>query len=355
MGNIQITLSATTLNELNILREEFEKSRNLGGLLKIIAIRSIAGGLALTSTADLLRVGNETIKKWISNFLRFGVSSLKKVVSKGRPKVLSDSEVKSLQKLLANPPEKFGLHGGCWDAKKIGVLIFRSFGKVLAVKYIPEFLRKIGFRFKKARIVAGVQNEGMRQKWIESTWPKILEVAEKQDAHIMFGDEAYFSIFGTSSYTWSLSQDEPTTRSTGSKQNVHILGAINYKTGKPHALLTEGIVDEDVFICYLKTLLKETRKYVHLIVDNVSYHKSAKIRTFLETVKDRLCLHYLPPYSPDYNPIEGFWKKLKKQTTHNVYFESIQDLRSALTAGLRNLRDHPSEIMPLFGFYEKLS
>jgi transposase len=119
--------------------------------------------------------------------------------------------------------------------------------------------------------------------------------------------------------------------------------------------MTEGKVNEDVFICYLKTILKETRKSIHIIVDNAGYHKSVKVRAFLETVIKRLTIHYLPPYSPDYNPIEGMWKNLKKETTHNVYFDSLEALKVALTQGLKRLREAPSEIMALFGFYENLA
>jgi transposase len=355
MGSIKLTLSPATLNELYKLRRDFEKSRNLGGILRIIAILAVAAGDSIEKTADLLRTSGETIRSWISAFIWASTESLKIQRSPGRPKILTDSEVKILLKMLAKSPEDCGLRGGCWDAKKIRKLILQVFGKKLSVKYIPELLRKIGMSFKKARIKAGVGNEYLRTRWIERIWPKILDTAEKQDAHIFFGDEAYFSIFGTSGYTWSLTNAEAIIESTGSKENLHVIGAINFTTGKTHALMTDSKINEDVFICYLRTLLKETRKPIHLIVDNAGYHKSAKVKAFLETVSSRLTIHYLPPYSPDYNPIEGLWKKLKKMTTHNVYFESIDALWKALTEGLKHFRDEPDEVRSLFGFYEKLA
>jgi transposase len=355
MGEAKLTLFAETLNELYILKTKFEKTRNLSGILRILAILAITRGDSLDQVADLVRTSRETIRNWVHAFLTYGVSSLYPNSSPGRPKILSHSEEKQLKKMLEKTPENFGLRGGCWDAKKIRKIILQYFRKKLSVKYIPELLKKLGLSFKKARISAGKKNEFQREKWIEVTWPKILETAQKQDAHIFFGDEAYFSIFGTSGYTWTLSNAEAIIESTGLKENIHVLGAINFETGKTHALITEDKVNEDIFICYLKTLLKETRKPIHLIVDNAGYHKSAKVRAFLDNVKKRLTLHYLPPYSPDYNPIEGLWKKLKKQTTHNVYFETIDALWQALTKGLQWFRDQPSEVMALFGFYENLA
>jgi transposase len=75
-----------------------------------------------------------------------------------------------------------------------------------------------------------------------------------------------------------------------------------------------------------------------LIVDNARYHKSAKVKAFLRKIRSRLTLHYLPAYSPDFNPIEGLWKKLKKSTTHNIYFKSIEFLSDALINGLKKVR-----------------
>lgn len=355
MGDAKLTLLTETLNKLHSLKSEFEKSRNLSGILRIIAIIAVAGGDSIEKVADLIQTSSETVRNWVNSFLWSGVNSLYPNTSPGRPKTLTDSEVKKLKKMLEKKPADFDLRGGCWDSKKIRTLLLRCFGKKLSTKYIPELLKNIGLSFKKARVKAGRGNDFLREKWINDTWPRILTTAEKQGAHIFFGDEAYFSIFGTSGYTWTLTNAEAVIESTGSKENIHIIGAINFENGKTHALMTEGKVDEDVFICYLKTLLKETRKPIHLIVDNAGYHKSAKVKVFLETVSRRLTIHYLPAYSPDYNPIEGLWKNLKKQTTHNVYFDSLDALKVALTKGLKHLREVPSEVMALFGFYENLA
>jgi transposase len=356
MGGIKIALLPSTLNQLSSLKEEFEKSRNLTGILKILAIFAVSRGQSIDEVAEWIRTHRETVRNWINAFLWSGISSLFPSTSSGRPKVLSDSEVKTLKRNLEKSPQRFGFRGGCWNANKIKKLIQESFGKTLSTKYIPEFLRSIGLSYKKSRIDAGSESQFLRTQWIEKTWPKILEVSEKQDAHIFFGDEAYFSIFGTTSYSWSLVGQETVVESTGQNNNIHILGAINFNTGKTHALmLEEGRIDEEVYICFLQTLLRETRKPIHLIIDNASYHKSKMIRDFIAKHSKRLTVHYLPPYSPDYNPIEGLWRHLKRETTHNVYFESLKDLWAALAKGLQVFRSNPEQVKSLCGFYHNLA
>jgi len=354
MGSIKVVLQGKTINKLNQLLEQFEKERNLGGILRIIAIKALAIGDSIEKIADHLRTSEQTVRNWLNEFLVIGVHSIWQQKSPGRPRVLSDYEIHRLKRILANPPEKYGLLGGCWDSKKIKHLIFEKFRKTLSVKYIPEILKSIGLSFRKARVEFGNKDDVLRGIWIDKTWPKILATAEKQDAHIFFGDEAFFSVFGTTGYTWLPANTDAVVKSTGSKKNINILGAINYTTGKTHALMTELKADGDSFICYLKVLLKETRKHIHLIVDNARYHKSTKVKAFLRKVRNRLTLHYLPAYSPDFNPIEGLWKKLKKSTTHNVYFESIESLTDALITGLKRFREQPWEVKALFGLYESL-
>jgi transposase len=345
MGSIKVVLQVKTVNQLNELLGQFEKERNLGGILRIIAIKAFSSGDSLEKISENLRSSEQTIRNWIQDFLMKGVRSLFQKRSTGRPRVLSDYEVSLLKKLMTNPPEKYGFLGGCWDAKKIKHLIFEKFKKILSVKYTaPEILKSIGFSFRKAKVEIGNKNDVLRGIWAEKTWPKILATAEKQGAHIFFGDEAFFSIFGTTGYTWLPKNTDAIVKSTGSKKNVNIMGAINYMTGKTHALMTELKVDGDAFICYLKVLLKETRKHIHLIVDNAKFHKSTKVKAFLRKIRNRLTIHYLPAYSPDYNPIEGLWKKLKKNTTHNVYFESIESLTDALIQGLKRFRQQPWEV-----------
>src|SRR3989338_9085336 len=152
MSRITVTFQTKTLNELNALRDDFEKSRNISGILRIIAITAIAAGDSIQKVADLMRTCTETIKNWINEFLWMGVSSLTPIKSTGRPKILNDSEEEIIKKILAKTPEKYGFRGGCWDSKKIGNFIKENFGKTVSIKYILEILKKIGFSFKKARV-----------------------------------------------------------------------------------------------------------------------------------------------------------------------------------------------------------
>ena len=56
---------------------------------------------------------------------------------------------------------------------------------------------------------------------------------------------------------------------------------------------------------------REKSKYIIVVLDNASIHKSKKVKEYCK--KNNIYLVYLPPYSPDLNPIEKLWKKVKRK------------------------------------------
>ena len=71
-----------------------------------------------------------------------------------------------------------------------------------------------------------------------------------------------------------------------------------------------GTANADLFLYWLeKFLLPALKKGQVVVMDNCSIHKSEKVRELIESVDCRLI--YLPPYSPDLNPIENYWAVMK--------------------------------------------
>lgn len=95
----------------------------------------------------------------------------------------------------------------------------------------------------------------------------------------------------------------------GSYKSVTMLSAI-WSDGKTESLVFEGATDKAMFEAYIeKCLLPELKDWDIVVMDNLSSHKSAKIIELIESKKAKTL--YLPPYSPDLNPIEMMWSKIK--------------------------------------------
>ena len=109
------------------------------------------------------------------------------------------------------------------------------------------------------------------------------------------------------------------------------------------ALTTRGLeapmtiaepTDGDIFLAYLEQVLcpRLTRPGQVVILDNLSAHKVAGVREQIEATGARLV--YLPPYSPDFNPIEQAWSKVK-QILRSLKARTAEALQSAVAEAFK--------------------
>jgi transposase len=93
-------------------------------------------------------------------------------------------------------------------------------------------------------------------------------------------------------------------------KNITLLSSISKKWGMGASLVVEGSTNGTVFQTYLEDVLLPTLKRGQVVVmDNLSAHKGERVRDLIEGKGCELI--YLPPYSPDFNPIEQAFSKLK--------------------------------------------
>jgi len=143
---------------------------------------------------------------------------------------------------------------------------------------------------------------------------------------VVFEDEASLSNTATVSYKWGAKGRQP---GIGQKQRKRerktLFGCIEPRTGKVIA----SIEDKGNTLSFFRFMAKVARanagKKVVMVVDNVKYHHAIRLRPILEKYRDRIELVYLPPYSPDLNPIERVWWYMRKRIAHNRYMDSMDD------------------------------
>jgi transposase len=136
-------------------------------------------------------------------------------------------------------------------------------------------------------------------------------VAGEVDAeHLVFVDEMGTNVSLSPLYAWSPKGH----RAFGSAPRnwgkiVTLLGSIT-RRGLGPCLAVEGSTTREVFEAYLeRVLLPSLRPGQVVVMDNLSAHKGQRVR---ELIEQRGCeLVYLPPYSPDFNPIEQAFSKVK--------------------------------------------
>jgi len=121
----------------------------------------------------------------------------------------------------------------------------------------------------------------------------------------------------------------------GHWSTLTLLGAMSQK-GMLASMTVESPTDGDVFLAYLDEVLCPRLSPGQVVVmDNLATHKVAGVRQRIEAAGATLL--YLPPYSPDFNPIEKAWSKIKqrlrsvKSRTVEVLEQSVAEALMAIT------------------------
>ena len=135
---------------------------------------------------------------------------------------------------------------------------------------------------------------------------------------------------------WSLKGNQPEIPTYGGRARQHLIGAVDPLAGKIHVSFSETLKAQQ-FQHFLEELLlryKDSGKIL-LVLDNTRAHHAKALNPFLEINREKLELLFLPPYSPDLNPMERFWKFLRKQVTHNTFFGTFTEFQRALIIFIR--------------------
>jgi transposase len=184
---------------------------------------------------------------------------------------------------------------------------------------------------EKRSLGAGERDEFLRAGW------RLLVAGEIVAERLVFVDEMGTNISLSPLYSWSRKGE----RAFGSAprnwgKNVTLLASITRK-GLGPCLAVEGATRREVFEAYLEHVLAPTLKPGQIVVmDNLSAHKGERVR---ELIEQRGCeLVYLPPYSPDFNPIEQAFSKVKdlmrraEARTREALIEAMGVALSAVSA-----------------------
>lgn len=150
-------------------------------------------------------------------------------------------------------------------------------------------------------------------------------------------DECHFQQHGSRLAAWFPREEkDPVTKHAPVRKKVGVIGAVRADDGilvtcehdKFNALAIESFLTELV-------KYRDEHKTMIVILDNARFHHAKALSGWLEQHSEYFRLDFLPPYSPELNPIERVWKLTRRLCTHNQYFEQLEELRQSVFAKFR--------------------
>jgi transposase len=350
---VTFTLRLTSFMRQQLYRRLHQAyaSGSLRLVKRIHVLLALAEGAAVSEVAQMLALGEQTVRDYLNRFLWRGVASLVYRRPPGRPAKLTKTQHKALAALLEAGPQAAGYASGCWSATMIQALIQRQFGVEYHPHYICTLLPNLGFSYQKARFVSDHLDEAKRLEWRQQTWPTVLRRARQRKALLLFGDEASFAQWGSLSYTWAPKGHQPEVLTSGIRKAYKVFGLIDYFSGRFFSKAPTGRFNSESYAAFLLDVLAQTTQHIFLIQDGARYHTSKAMEEFFAAHGTRLTKVQLPAYSPDFNPIEYLWKKVKKMATHLKHFPDFALLQVEVDKALLHFAHTPQAIMALMARY----
>jgi len=314
---------------------------------RINAIELIAQGYTKREVADILQVTEASVYGWQKLYQEGGLAALSTKIASGRKSLLSDAQLLKLAGMLRVNPRQLEFNFGLWTRRRVRELIRREFGIDYTEQNVGKILKLLGFSPQRPVYQAVQQSEERRREWTEKTFPGISKRAAEEGASIFFADEAGCRNDHHSGTTWAPVGETPVVRFTAKRESIGMISAISLR-GKMSWMIFEGSMNSARFIEFLKELILDVKGKIFLIVDNVSYHKSAEVKTWVERHQNRIELFFLPGYSPDLNPDEWVWKNVKNDHVARIVPDRPGQLYEIAEKALRMLRNTPEKIRSFF-------
>jgi transposase len=284
---------------------------------RIKAVLAYDDGYSYSEIAKILLLDDETIRRHIDSYFQEGKLTIE---SGGNYNKFSKLETKQL---IAHLQEVTYLY-----VKDICHYVKKTFGKTFSISGMTKWLHNNGFAYKKPHAVPAKANVEQQQEFIEY-YNKLKATAGNKEP-IYFADSVHPQHQTKLAYGWILTGQRKEIPTNAKHYRLNFIGGICLHE---HRLVYEQAdqIDANAIAGFLVKLRnKHPEKHlIHLIWDNAGYHKDKTVQEFANSLGIKL--HYLPPYSPNLNPIERLWKIMHEWVTYNKYYEKFADFTEAIT------------------------
>jgi transposase len=284
---------------------------------RIRVIIALDNGYPPSKIADILRISERTVYGYLKAYEEEGRTAHEP--HPGKPCKLSPTQEVELKDYLAKVTYK--------SAKYVCVYVLDRYGIQYTIAGMTDWLLRNGFVYKKPMKIPKKLDPEKQEAFVK----KYHELKEhlKEGELILFMDATHPEYQSQSSYGWILKGEIKTLTTTTKQERVHFLGAIELNQMQIIAQEYET-VNADSTVDFLKKLEEKIpATKIYLICDNASPNRCKKVQGYVKNSK-RIEIHYLPPYSPNLNPIERLWKVMREEVTYNKMHKEFKDFSNAM-------------------------
>jgi transposase len=308
-------------------------------------------GMTQAQAALAVGVHRQTVNIWHKRYRERGEDGLldgRRVSPRRGKGLLTAEEAGKVRGWIAEgTPDALGLPFALWTSRAVRELVERRLEKRLGLSTVPLYLRRWGLTPQKPLTRAKERSPAAVMAWLERDYPAIAKRARAARAVIYWGDETGLSDQDQVGRSWAPKGETPVVARTAKRATRSMIAAVSNR-GLMRFMLYEGALNADLFLDFLRRLVREAGRKVVLIVDDLKVHKAGKVRAWLEGHAHEIELVYLPSYAPDHNPAEHLNNDLKQQLRQQPQPDTKAELVERTRSVLRTIQRSPERVRAYF-------
>lgn len=312
------------------------------------AVAQVQSGISVDEVSHVMGVSRRALFDWLSLYRSGGWDALNASKRGGRKRKLDAKAMEWVyQTITKNQPYQMQLPFALWTAKLVAEVIKTELGIRLSRWSVARLLRQLGLSPQRPLFRAHQQDPERVEQWKQEIFPQIQKQAEQDKGAIYFLDESAVRSDHHAGTTWAEVGKTPVIKTTGGRFSLNVVGAISPR-GIFRFMTFKGSMNAERFIEFLKRLLKDEKRPVHLVVDGHPVHRSRAVKRFSEATQGRLTLHFLPPYSPELNPIEQVWNHAKEHQVGKQVIAGPDHLKKLVLSAMRRIQMRAALVRAFF-------
>lgn len=303
---------ARTLHTPNPENASIQELREAGrvGLfetnVRCTAIQMLVVGASRDTVCRALEVTTRSLQKWIKVFNERGVDGLIGKKRSGRKRKIVGEQARKFVESIDNPQRA---ERDFWTARAFHGYVSEHYEIDCSYETLVRFFHEHGFALKVPQPWPDRQDESLRAAFRErlGVW------CRQSETDVWFCDESGFEGDPRPRRRWDRKGRKTRVTKNGDHVRMNVIGLVCPRTGEFFAIEASH-VDTEMFQAFLDEAnrnIQPERKRNILIMDNASWHKRKTLRFGAFEPQ------FLPPYSPDLNPIERIWLVMKARWFNN--------------------------------------
>lgn len=327
------TLSQDELTQLRAAHVHAREKRYADRLKAVILLGS---GWSAQQVAEALMMDPDTVRSYFKQYKKKGTHGLLYLSYRGGVSWLSDEQFVELNLHLRQTLYL--------SARPVVDYVRKHYGVHYSERGMRALLHRLGYVYKKPKLVPGKADAQAQRAFVEQ-YEKLKENKGEADV-IYFMDATHPHHNPVLGHAWIRRGIECIIPSNTGRDRLNINGAIELESMRPVVRFDASInATSTVALFEQIEQIHPGAKRIHIICDNARYYRSKEVIRFLENSKIELM--FLPPYSPNLNLIERFWKFFKKKVIYNTYYKTFDEFRAACGRFFQNSSDHIDSLRSL--------